>query len=262
MKPPWIVPAEVESHLLQGRTAVGLPLLGLGETQSGQVVDRRPRQLAGDQRSQDLEAAAPLEHLLRQHLALDLAPQRVVRRCPGRLLSIDRRRPPAGRAVGSTGGKTVQRVVPCAISSSSSSNRKASEIPSERPRWISWPEPVTAAPARGTTGRRNDIESSAVVIPCPGPDVRVDDRAERGVADHCEHAAGDQPRGVREPRATPASRRWSGRASPRSSRARSDSPSASTGSGRAARRPSARSPGSARNERSGSRPWRAPARSC
>ena len=59
----------------------------------------------------------------------------------------------------------MQRVVPCEISWSSSSKRKASEIPSDRPRWISWPEPVTAAPAFGTTGRRNDIESSAVVIP-------------------------------------------------------------------------------------------------
>ena len=36
-----------------------------------------------------------------------------------------------------------------------------------RPRWISCPDPVTAAPSRGTTGRRNDIESSAVVMPCP-----------------------------------------------------------------------------------------------
>ncbi len=63
----------------------------------------------------------------------------------------------------------MHRVVPWEISWSSSSNRNASEIPSERPRWISWPEPVTTAPGLGSTGRRNDIESSAVVIPCPGP---------------------------------------------------------------------------------------------
>ena len=36
-----------------------------------------------------------------------------------------------------------------------------------RPRWINCPEPVTAAPSFGTTGCRNDIESSAVVIPWP-----------------------------------------------------------------------------------------------
>ena len=40
-------------------------------------------------------------------------------------------------------------------------------MPIVRPRWISWPDPVIAAPSRGTTGRRNDIESSAVVMPCP-----------------------------------------------------------------------------------------------
>ena len=36
-----------------------------------------------------------------------------------------------------------------------------------RPRWISCPEPVTATSSRGMTGRRNDIESSAVVMPWP-----------------------------------------------------------------------------------------------
>ncbi len=78
VNPPWTVPAEVESHLLQGRTPSVLPSVRVSRAQAREVMERRARQLARDQRTKDLEAAAPLELLLGEHLALDLAAQGVV----------------------------------------------------------------------------------------------------------------------------------------------------------------------------------------
>ena len=69
VKPPWIVPADVESHLLQGR-ATTPPLADLHRAEAGEVMDRRARQLVVDQRPHHLEPAAALELLLRENLAL------------------------------------------------------------------------------------------------------------------------------------------------------------------------------------------------
>ena len=79
VNPPCTVPAEVESHLLQGRTPTVSP--------SAASVNARPvRWWIGGLGSspsitslQDLEPAARLELLLAKHLALELATQRIVR---------------------------------------------------------------------------------------------------------------------------------------------------------------------------------------
>jgi hypothetical protein len=64
----------------------------------------------------------------------------------------------------------LQRVVPWAISSpEGSAIMKHSEIPTERPAWIVWPELVILAPSRGDTGRTKLSDSSAVVKSTPGP---------------------------------------------------------------------------------------------
>ena len=80
VKPPWIVPAEVESHLVQGRA-----------TTAGEVVDRRPWQLVIDQRPHQFQAAAALELLLREDLTLDLLAKGVVRRRARRIVFVGRR---------------------------------------------------------------------------------------------------------------------------------------------------------------------------
>ena len=53
------------------------------------------------------------------------------------------------------------------MSASPASKRNASDSPCERPRWISWPDPPSDFPGSGRAGRRNVIESSAVVITWP-----------------------------------------------------------------------------------------------
>ena len=67
-----------------------LAFLDLYEPQPGEVVDRRPRQLLRGKRPQDRETVAALELVLREHLALDRLPERVLGRAAGDRVRVGR----------------------------------------------------------------------------------------------------------------------------------------------------------------------------